>query len=120
MDREAARIRVLVRAAGPRARGVRLPGDVCRELIAFARSRRHDGIGVRRIAAVTGVSTESIRRWTQRAESRLVARELIPLEVRAEVPRAEHHGALGVSSASGCRIEGLTLEQAVAALGRLG
>jgi len=62
MDREAARIRGLVRAAGPRGRGVRLPDDVRRELIAFARSRRHDGIGVRRIAAATGVSTESIRR----------------------------------------------------------
>jgi hypothetical protein len=93
---------------------------VRRELIAFARSRRHDGIGVRRIAAATGVSAESIRRWTQGGGTRWAARELVPVEVCAEVPRAELRSALSVSSPSGYRIDGLTLEQAVAALGRLG
>lgn len=121
MDREAARIRGLVRAAGPRGRGARFPDDVRRELIAFARSRRHDGIGVRRIAAATGVSTESIRRWTQRKESRSAARELVPVEVRADVPRSDlRRVALSVSSPTGYRIDGLTFEQAVVALGRLG
>ncbi len=62
MERGAARIRGLVRAAGPRGRGARLPDGVRRELIAFARRWRGDGIGVRRIAAATGVSPESIRR----------------------------------------------------------
>lgn len=120
MDREAARIRGLVRAAGPRGRGARLPDEVRRELIAFARGRRRDGIGVRRIAAATGVSPESIRRWTQRGETRWAARELVAVEVRAEVPRAELYGALSVSSPAGYRIDGLTFEQAVVALGRLG
>lgn len=120
MDREAARIRGLVRAAGPRGRGARLPNEVRRELIAFARSRRRDGMGVRRIAAATGVSSESIRRWTRRGETRWATRELVPVEVRAEVSRAELRGALSVISPSGYRIEGLTLEQAVVALGRLG
>jgi len=93
---------------------------VRRKLIAFARGRRGDGIGVRRIAAATGVSPESIRRWTQRGETRLTARELVPVELRVEVPRAEPRGALSVISPSGYRIDGLTFEQAVVALGRLG
>lgn len=118
MDREAARIRGLVRAAGPRGRGARLPDDLRRELIAFARRRRGDGIGVRRIAAATGVSPESIRRWMRRGE-RSTARELVAVEVRAEVAPAAM-GALSVCSPSGYRIDGLTFEQAVVALGRLG
>jgi len=119
MDREAARIRGLVRAAGPRGRGARLPDEVRRELIAFARGRHRDGVGVRRIAAATGVSPESIRRWTARDEPRSTARELVAVEVRAEVAPAAM-GALSVCSPSGYRIDGLTLEQAVVALGRLG
>ena len=118
MDREAARIRGLVRAAGPRGRGARLPDEVRRELIAFAHGRRPDGVGVHRIAAVTGVSPESIRRWT-RDEPGSTARELVAVEVRAEVTPAQI-GTLSVCSPSGYRIDGLTLEQAVVALGRLG
>ncbi len=119
MDREAARIRGLVREAGPRRRGARLPDEVRRELIAFARRRRSDGIGVRRIAAAAGVSSESIRRWTRRDERRSTAHELVAVEVRGEVTPAAI-GALSVCSPSGYRIEGLTFEQAVVALGRLG
>jgi len=119
MDREAARIRGLVRAAGPRRRGARLPDEVRRELIAFARRRRGDGVGVHRIAAATGVSSESIRRWTQRDEARTTAREVVAVEIRAEVAPAAI-GVLSVCSPSGYRIDGLTLEQAVVALGRLG
>lgn len=119
MDREAARIRGLVRAAGPRGRGARLPDEVRRELIAFARRRRGDGIGVRRIAAATGVSSESIRRWTRGDERRSTVRELVAVEVRAEAAPAAI-GTLSVCSPSGYRIDGLTLEQAVVALGHLG
>jgi len=119
MDREAARIRGLVRAAGRRGRGARLPDDVRRELIVFARGRRGEGVGVRRIAAATGVSPESIRRWTAGSEPRSTVRELVPVDVRAAVaPRGI--GTLSVCSPSGYRIDGLTLEQAVVALGQLG
>lgn len=119
MDREAARIRGLVRAAGPRGRGARLPDEVRRELIAFARGRRCDGVGVRRIAAATGVSPESIRRWTAGDEPRSTVRALVAVEVLAEVVPVPM-GTLSVCSPSGYRIDGLTLEQAVVALGRLG
>lgn len=119
MDREAARIRELVRAAGPRGRGMRLPEDVRRELIALARRRRSDGVGVDSIAAATGVSSESIRRWTQGFESRSLSRELVAVDVRDDV-RLPTLGSVSVCSPSGFRIDGLTLEQAVAALGRLG
>ena len=117
MEREAARIRGLVRAAGPRGRGARLPDEVRRELIAFARRRRRNGVGVHRIAAATGVSSESIRRWTMNDEPGSTARELVAVEVLAE---AAPIGTLSVCSPSGYRIDGLTLEQAVVALGRLG
>lgn len=119
MDREAARIRGLVRAAGPRGRGARLPDTVRRELIAFARRRRGEGIGVRRIAAATGVSPESVRRWTARAEPPSSVRGLVAVEVVAEAPSVPT-GTLSIFSPSGYRIDGLTFEQAVAALGRLG
>jgi transposase-like protein len=117
MDREAARIRGLVRAAGPRGRRARLPDEVRRDLIAFARGRRGEGVGVRQIAAATGVSPESIRRWTARGEPRSTAGELVAVDVVAE---AVPIGTLSVRSPSGYRIDVLTLEQAVVALGRLG
>ena len=117
MDREAAWIREMVRAAGPRARGMRLPDEVRRELIALARRRRSDGVGAHRIAAATGVSAESIRRWTQGFGSD--SRELVAVDVREDV-RLPTLASLSVCSPSGYRIDGLTLEQAVAALGRLG
>ncbi len=119
MDREAARIRGLVWAAGPRGRGARFPEGTRRELIAFARRRRGDGVGVHRIAAATGVSSESIRRWTQGVESRSLSRELVAVDVCDEL-RPTSPGSHSVCSPSGYRIDGLTLEQAVAALGRLG
>lgn len=118
MDREAARIRGLVRATGPRGRGARLPDDVRRELIAFARRRWRDGVGLRRIATATGVSPESIRRWMLRDEPRSAVRELVEVEVRSDVVPGSI-GTLSVCSPSGYRIDGLTLEQAVVALGRL-
>lgn len=118
MDREATRIRGLVRAAGPRGRGARLPEDVRRELIAYAHRRRSDGVGIHRIAAATGVSSESIRRWTGRDELRSIARQLIAVEVREDVTPLTV-ASLSVSSPSGYRIDGLTLEQAVVVLGRL-
>lgn len=115
MDREAAQIRGLVRAAGPRGRRAGLPDEVRRELIAFARRRRRDGVGVHRIAAATGVSCESIRRWTMNDEPGSTARGWVAVEVLAEA--AAPIGVLSVCSPSGYRIDGLTLEQAVAALG---
>jgi hypothetical protein len=91
---------------------------VRRELIAFARRRRSDGVGIHRIAAVTGVSSESIRRWTRGEEPRSIVRDLIAVDVHEDVLRPAV-GSLSVCSPSGYRIDGLTLEQAVVALGRL-
>jgi hypothetical protein len=52
---------------------------VRRELIAFARRRRGDGVGVHRIAAATGVSSGSIRRWTRCDQPRSTGPELVTL-----------------------------------------
>jgi hypothetical protein len=95
-----------------------LPEEVRRELIAFARRRRRDGVGIQRIAAATGVSSESIRRWTGREEG-LPVRELVAVEVREDA-LPSMAGLLSICSPCGYRIDGLTLEQAVVALGRLG
>jgi len=63
-------------------RGTRLPDDVRRDLIAYVRRRRSDGVGIYHIARITGVLHESIRRWTQRDEARAGTLELVAVEVR--------------------------------------
>ena len=61
---DGASIRKRIEALGPRKQGGRLPEDLRREIAGYARHRRSEGVKVSDIARETGVSGESVRRWS--------------------------------------------------------
>jgi len=112
---DGASIRKRIEALGPRKRGGRLPESLRREIGDYARRRRSEGVKVSDIARETGVSGESVRRWSSARQARL--RTLVPVRVRAEV--AGHDGVV-IHTAQGHRVTGLDVEGAVRFLRRLG
>ena len=80
-----------------------------KEAVAYFERRRGEGASVARIAAELGVGKTTLERWRPRG-SRFVRVEAV----------ADSGAAVALVSPSGYRIEGLSLEQAVGLLSRLG
>jgi hypothetical protein len=79
--------------------------------VAFSQSRRADGVSWHQISSELGVRFETLQRWCERAPT-MRAVEIIP-----DPPRGT---SVAVVSPSGHRLEGLTLDEAIAALRALG
>ncbi|HTE56562.1 MAG TPA: hypothetical protein VK698_37170 [Kofleriaceae bacterium] len=100
-----------------RGRGKRYPEGLRRRVTAWARQRRDGGASLQVLSKELGLSMETVRRWTATARDSTPARTaLVPVEV-IEEPTAR---LAVVVSPSGFRLEGLTLDEAVAVLARLG
>ena len=112
MGRAADQLRRRVAALGPRGRGARLPIPLRAEIIGYARHRHAAGVSVRAIAAETGVSSESVRRWLVASVGRPARPALLPVEVLA-TPHAE---GLVLVTPAGHRVEGLQVGTAAALL----
>ncbi|SRR5258708_4282435 len=93
------------------ARGKLYAPDTQARVVEFARARRAEGASWQEIAGELGMRFDTIRRWCSRGLT------MRAVEVVGEVPRA---AGVAVVSASGHRIEGLTLDEAIAALRALG
>jgi len=112
---DGAAIRKHVGALGPRKRGGRVPPTLRREIADYARQRRSAGVTVSAIARETGVSEESVRRWSSSTEPR--PRALVPVHVRGD----ESAGTgIVLQTAQGHRVTGLDVETAVRVLRMLG
>ena len=111
---DGATIRKQLSSLGPRKRGGRLPEPLRREIAAYARQQRAAGIRFSDIARETGVSEESVRRWSAAPERR---RTLVPVRVRPEA--SARHGII-IHTVQGHRVTGLDLEGAVRLLRHLG
>jgi hypothetical protein len=81
-------------------------------IIGYARQRHATGGSVRAIAAETGVSAESVRRWLAARAHRAAPPALLPVEV---LPSPPADGLVLVTPA-GHRIEGLQVATAAALL----
>jgi hypothetical protein len=115
-DQEGRHLRRQV-VARERGRGKRYPEGLRRRVTAWAHQRRDGGASLQVISKELGLSMETVRRWTAAARDSTPTRTaLIPIEVISE-PTA---GRAVVVSPSGFRLEGLTLDEAVAVLARLG
>ena len=105
---DGAAIRKQLGALGPRKRGGRLPEHLRREIADYARHRRSAGVKVGDIARETGVSEESVRRWSSATRTRV--RALVPVRMRAEsIPG----NGIVIHTAQGHRVTGLDMEGAV-------
>lgn len=85
--------------------------DTQAHVVEFARARRAEGASWQEIAGELGMRFDTVRRWCVRAPT------MRAVEVVAEAPRTT--GA-AVVSPSGHRIEGLTLDEAIAVIRALG
>jgi hypothetical protein len=112
---DGAAIRKQLSGLGPRKRGGRLPEALRREIAVYARQRRSAGIRLSDIARETGVSEESVRRWS--APPALRRRALMPVQVRSE---GSAGNGIILQTAQGHRVTGLDLEGAVQLLRHLG
>lgn len=92
------------------ARGIRYDPELKRQAIAFAKEQRRSGASWASVAGDLGLNFETVRRWCEKA------RPLRAVEIVDE-PVGE---GVSIVSASGFRLEGLTLEQAIAAMRALG
>jgi hypothetical protein len=96
-------------------RGKRYPRGLKARVIEFAQSRRGEVASWVQISGDVGVAFETLRRWCLAAKP-MARRAMVPVRVVADAGEP----TVRVVSAAGHRIEGLTLEQAVAALRALG
>lgn len=92
------------------ARGIRYDPELKRQAITFAKEQRRSGASWASIADDLGLNFETVRRWGE------TARSLRPVEIVAEPVSS----GVSIVSASGFRLEGLSLEQAIATMRALG
>jgi hypothetical protein len=92
-------------------RGKLYAPDVQAAAVEFARARRDEGASYKQIATELGLRFETVRRWCMRAGA---DRPLKRVEVVDDGPARE--AGLRVVCPSGHRLEGLTVEDAIAVL----
>jgi transposase len=97
-------------------RGKRYPIELKARLVAFARARRSEGGSWATIADELGLTFETVRRWCVGNSPTTKRTAMRAVEIVADA--APH--ALAVVSPSGLRVEGITIDDAVALLRALG
>jgi hypothetical protein len=96
----------------PRGRGQRYAPELKSQAIAWAQAERRAGESWKKIAEATGVHATTLRAWCKHGgEARMR---------RVQVVKDQAAPTLSVVSPSGYKIEGLTLSEATALLGKLG
>jgi hypothetical protein len=111
--RHASSLRAALASHQP-GRGRRYSADLKARIIEFARSRRDEGASCAEIAGEIGIGFETLRRWCMAAPP--PTRAMVPVRVVAD----RDGTAVSVVSAGGHRIDGLTLDEAIAVLRALG
>ena len=120
MDRLEVQAREAVKGLGLRGRTQRIPTAVRARVVAYARAARGRGESWRRIARAVGLSPSGVQRFAQ-AKRRQPRGSFLPVVV--QTPPEEHRfdrSGLSLLTASGHRLEGLSLEQALVLVQALG
>jgi hypothetical protein len=114
-DRQASLVRDAV-ASLPSGRSRRYSPTLKTRILDVVRASREQGASWEQLAEQLGVSLETLRRWYV-AHPPKAARRMRRVRVVGEQERL---GGMSVVSASGHRVEGLTLDQTIALLRALG
>ena len=101
---------------GERGRGKRYDEDLKQRTIRWATERRSEGLSWMLIADELGVGLDTVRRWCVSPNSS-TSRALVRVRV---VPTASEGRTVSVVSASGHRVDGLSLAEAALILRALG
>ncbi len=101
-----------VQALGARGKTTRIPEDVRVVVLGYAGQARSAGQSWRAISETVGLSTSALQRWNSAG---LPRGKLKPVVIADAVPPAERAG-LVLATASGERLEGLGVEEAIRVL----
>lgn len=96
-------------------RGKRYPSDLKARITEWAQGRRGEGASWAQISGDLGIAFETLRRWCLAASPK-TSRAMVPVRVVADAADR----TVSLASPAGYRVEGLTLQEAVAALRALG
>jgi hypothetical protein len=113
-------------AAFERGPGRYYPDGLRSRAARWARRQLDEGAGLTAVATALGLRCNTLRQWTAAPKRAVTTARvpveaasrsaLVPVEIVADAPRL---GQVSVVSPSGFRIDGLTLDEAVAVLRRL-
>lgn len=116
-ESEAERIREAVAALGPRGRTQRLPGAIRRRVLMLIERGRQAGASWQELAVAVNLSVATLHRWQATASGRHPEPVVVPVTVQAAPPLPLPPGsALVLVTASGHRLEGLHVTEAVLVL----
>lgn len=118
MDEELSRFRAAAAREnrGRRAIRRRYSPALQHQAVAYGVRRRHEGAGVRAIAAALGVAPWSLHRWMRQRQG---PRPFRPIELRETAPVSTPATVVITFTAAGPRVEGLTVDTAAQLLARL-
>jgi transposase-like protein len=117
MDEELSRFRATAAREnrGRRAIRRRYSPALQRQAVAYCVRRRHEGAGVRAIAAALGIAPWSLHRWMRQLQRRRPFRRV----ELGEAPPATPTTVVITFTVAGPRVEGLTVDTAAQLLARL-
>ena len=116
-ESEAERIREAIAGLGPRGRTQRLPAAIRRRVLMLIERGRQAGARWHELAVAVNVSVATLHRWQATASGGHPEAVVVPVTVQAAPPLARPPGsALVLVTASGHRLEGLHVTEAVLVL----
>jgi transposase-like protein len=118
MDEELSRFRAAAAREnrGRRAIRRRYSPALQHQAVAYCVRRRHEGAGIRSIAAALGIAPWSLHRWVRQRQKRKPFR---PVALREAAPPSTPATVAITFTAAGPRVEGLTVDTAAQLLARL-
>jgi hypothetical protein len=116
-ESEAERIREAIAALGPRGRTQRLPEAIRRRVLLLMDRGRQAGASWQQLAAAVNLSVSTLHHWQATAGARYPEAVMVPVTVQAAPPmQLPPVSALVLVTASGHRLEGLHVAEAVMVL----
>jgi hypothetical protein len=116
-ESEAERIREAIAALGPRGRTQRLPAAIRRHVLMLIERGRQAGASWHDLAVAVNLSVATLHRWQATASGRPPEPVVVPVTVQAAPPPPlPAASALVLVTASGHRLEGLHVAEAVLVL----
>ncbi len=112
MKTSASEARRAVQALGTRGKTTRIPDEVRVVVLGYAGQARLAGQSWRQVSETVGLSTSVLQRWNGAGPSR---GKLKPVVIADALPSAEKVG-LVLATATGERLEGLGVEEAIQVL----
>jgi len=109
MKTSASTARRAVQGLGSRGKTTRIPDEVRSVVLRYARGARASGQSWSGIAEAVGLSTSALQRWNRAVPKKVKLKPVVITDALASASR----GGLVLATASGDRLEGLRVDDAI-------